>query len=75
LSIDLVVRSSNRKSERSTVNEMKPALFAQTDKDRFVTDAGAEIFATTSTLQAVTKDLESPNKPRSERFMSAFWRR
>jgi len=54
---------------------MKPALFAQTDKDRFVTDAGAEIFATTSTLQAVTKDLESPNKPRSERFMSAFWRR
>jgi hypothetical protein len=37
--------STNRRSERRAVNEMKSALFARTDNDCVVVYAGTEIFA------------------------------
>jgi hypothetical protein len=46
--------STNRRSERPAVNEMKSALFARTGNDRVVVYAGAEIFAAMVVLRVTT---------------------
>ncbi|QIG94832.1 MULTISPECIES: hypothetical protein [unclassified Bradyrhizobium] len=42
----------NRKSQRSPVNETKPALFSTARNDRFAVDAAVEIFAAIVALLA-----------------------
>jgi hypothetical protein len=54
------LRSSNRKSERSTVNEMKSALFSQTRNDHVAVYAGAEIFAAIVVSQVTKVAIVSP---------------
>ncbi|WP_176540569.1 hypothetical protein WDM22_09005 [Bradyrhizobium septentrionale] len=46
--------AANRKSERSPVNETKPALFSTARNDRFAVDAAVEIFAAIVAFRAPT---------------------
>jgi hypothetical protein len=51
--------STNRRSERLAVNEMKSALFARTDNDCVVVYADAEIFTVIVVSRVTTATIES----------------
>jgi hypothetical protein len=52
--------STNPRSERPAVNEMKSALFARTDNDRVVVYAGTEIFAVIVVSRVTTAAIAAP---------------
>ncbi|WP_163157046.1 hypothetical protein [Bradyrhizobium uaiense] len=46
---------TNRKSDRRSVNETKPALFSTPDNVHFADDAGIEIFAMIATRSIISR--------------------
>jgi hypothetical protein len=52
--------STNRRSERRAVNEMKSALFSRTDNDHVVVQARAEIFAVIAASRVTKAAIVTP---------------